>query len=486
LTQSQSALREESVPENPPLFVDLDGTVVRSDTLLECVLAAAAQPLRLADALLSLRHGKARAKQELALVANLDPAMLPYNEPLLKYLRHERSGGRSVVLATGADFRIATAVAGHLALFDAVLASDGHVNLKGAAKLAAIRRMIGDRAFAYVGNHCEDLAIWQEAKSGIVVNAPSSVARAAAAVTAIERVLPIKTPWPKALLDTIRPHQWAKNLLVFVPMLTSRAVGDLASWGTAMMTFVAFCCAASGVYLVNDLCDLAADRRHPSKCRRPFASGTLPLEMGLVAAPLLLIAGCGLGMATGTLAIVLLYAVASIAYSVYFKSWPLVDVFTLTGLYTIRLFGGGEATGHLVSFWLLAFSSFLFLGLAIVKRVAELKALAAREGGFSARRGYHADDIGILQLMGVASSFVASMVLALYVQTELNPGLDRYPSASWAIVPLTLFWQCRIWLSTARGYMHDDPIVYAARDWVSWLVGICSFAVVLIGNHVSR
>jgi 4-hydroxybenzoate polyprenyltransferase len=327
--------------------------------------------------------------------------------------------------------------------------------------------------------------IRRKAESGIVVNARVSGARAAAKITNIDTTLAVNTSWPRALFGAVRPHQWAKNLLVFVPILTAGAMGDIAGWGAASLMFVAFSCAASGGYLVNDLCDLAADRRHPRKRNRPFASGVLPLHIGLIASPLLWLVAFGLSAATGSLPVILLYILASTAYSVYLKSQPLVDVFALAALYTLRLFGGGEATGYRVSLWLLAFSSFMFLSLALVKRVSELRAAAAVDGGRVARRAYGLNDAGILQLLGVASSFVASMVLALYVQSELSPDLGRYPSLSWAIVPLMLFWQCRIWLSTARGHMHDDPLVFAARDWVSWLVAICSFAVMLFGNRVS-
>jgi 4-hydroxybenzoate polyprenyltransferase len=279
----------------------------------------------------------------------------------------------------------------------------------------------------------------------------------------------------------MRPHQWAKNLLVFVPLVAARAIGDLPGWGAAGMIFLAFCLTASGIYLVNDLCDLAADRRHPAKSRRPFASGALPVQWGLVAAPLLLLLGLAIGAAVGTLSLLLIYAGCSLAYSLWLKSRPLVDVFLLAALYGLRLLAGGEATGYHVSAWLLAFSSFVFLGLAIVKRVAELRSLPAGRGTRAAGRGYGADDLPIMQLMGVASSFVASLVLALYVQSELGSPLGREPTVAWVLVPLVLFWQCRVWLATSRGRMNDDPIVFAARDWVSWLVAGCAFGVLLLG-----
>jgi 4-hydroxybenzoate polyprenyltransferase/phosphoserine phosphatase len=483
------AAREiETTTDRVPLVVDLDGTLVRTDTLIECVVATVRQPLKLLRALAALRFGKARLKQELAAATDLDPALLPYNEELLNFLRQEQRSGRPLILATAADRRIGLDVARHLDLFDCVLASDGHRNLKGTAKLAAIRETLGDQPFAYVGDDRADLAIWREAESGITVNASHAVARAAAQATHIEAEFTARATWIKALARAVRPHQWVKNLLVFVPMATAmaRQGGDAHELLDAVMMFAAFCCTASGIYLVNDLCDLAADRQHEKKRSRPFASGALSLPTGLAVAPLLIASGVGLSLAAGAFTVLAAYAAISIAYSLYFKSRPLVDVFMLAGLYTIRMIGGGVATGHYVSLWLLAFSSFLFLSLAIVKRVAELQTMsAASEKSRVAGRGYRAGDIRILEQMGVAASFVTSLVLALYVQSELIGGAERSPTLSWAIVPLILFWQCRIWLATSRGRMHHDPIVFAARDWVSWLVVACSFGALLLGNKIS-
>lgn len=480
-----SAGVEKPIDPRRPLIVDMDGSLVRSDTSLECVLALARRPLALLRALLGAAHGRARAKQALAAAAELDPAQLPYHADLLAYLREAQTAGRVLVLATGADRRVADAVAQHLDLFDAVLASNGTVNLTGKAKLAAIRAHVGED-FTYVGNSRQDLAVWQEATAGVCVNAPARVARAAAAATTIEHTFPAEPGWLRPLVRAIRPHQWAKNLLIFVPLVAARAIGDWHGWAAALLMFVAFCCTASGIYLVNDLCDLAADRSHPRKCRRPFASGALPLHIGLMAAPLLLLGGIALGTAVGAVSVMLCYAALSFAYSFWLKAFALVDVFLLAALYGLRLLGGGAASGYPVSLWLLAFSSFLFLGLAIVKRVAELMALPPGTGRAAVGRGYIAGDLQVLQLMGVASSFVAALVLALYVQSQLPSGASHRPTISWVIVPLLLFWECRIWLATARGRMHEDPVVYAARDWVSWGVAVACFAVLLLDGVIGK
>ena len=498
-TSTLTAERYAVSSDSPPLVVDLDGSLVQTDTLVECFIAGLHQPVRLTYALLALRRGKAAFKAALAMVAAPDPALLPYNREVLDFLRDEHDEGRSLVLATAADRCVADAVAHHLDLFDAVLASDGTVNLAGAAKLAAIREALGGRDFAYVGNEHRDLAVWREAASAITVGASPRLTRAVSQVAPVERSFSRVSAWPRALLRAMRPHQWVKNLLVFVPLITARALGDVSGWGHALLMFAGFGLTASGIYLVNDLCDLAADRQHPKKCTRPFASGVLPLEIGLIAAPLMLLAGAAIADVAGALPVLAVYAAMSLAYSFYFKAQLLIDVFLLAGLYTVRVIAGGIATGYTVSLWLLAFSSFLFLSLAMVKRVAELRAcsgharpkIARLQGGAKADerkivgRGYLPSDAPSLELMGVAASFVTSLVLALYVQSEIMPQGDHRPTLAWAIVPLILFWQCRIWFVTMRGQMHHDPIVFAARDWVSWLVTAASFAMLLFGSSVA-
>lgn len=498
-TSTLTTERRIAANDSRPLVVDLDGTLVRTDTLIECCVAALSHPVRLVRALLALCRGRAAFKAALAEIAPPDPALLPYNRELLAFLRDEQKRGRPLILATAADRSIAVAVAQHLDLFDAVLASDGAVNLAGATKRAAIEAALGQRDFSYVGNETRDLAVWRDAAGAITVDASPRLERAVERIAPIERSFPCDPARNVAILRAIRPHQWVKNLLVFVPLVTARAVGDIGGWAEAFLTFWAFSLTASGIYLVNDLCDLAADRQHPQKCLRPFASGVLPPQIGLIVAPLLILAGASLAASTSGLPVLALYAALSLGYSFFLKAQPLVDVFVLAALYAIRLIGGGIATGYAVSLWLLTFSGFLFLALAIVKRVAELQAQAKRErrgparleggmppaAGKIAGRGYLAGDLHILELMGVAASFVTSLVLALYVQSELMPAGDHRPTLAWGIVPLILFWQCRLWFVTLRGEMHHDPIVYAARDWVSWVVTIASFTLLLLSSKAA-
>lgn len=279
-TSTLTATQYAAAIERSPLVVDLDGTLVRTDTLIESFLAGLAHPLKLARAMLALRRGKAVLKAALAEIAALDPALLPYNAELLAFLREEHRDGRQLILATAADKRIALAVAKQFNSFDAVLTSDGIVNLAGPAKLAAIQTALAGRDFVYAGNEQRDLEVWRGAAGSIVVEASPRLERAAAEIAPIEGTFPRRAGRLRAFTSAMRPHQWVKNLLVFVPLVTAHAVGDRHGWAEALLAFAAFSLVASGIYLVNDLCDLAADRQHAKKCRRPFASGALPLIAG--------------------------------------------------------------------------------------------------------------------------------------------------------------------------------------------------------------
>ena len=465
---SPSPLNDQS----PPLCVDLDGTLILSDTLHDATLAVALASWRELLHLPGwLAKGKAHLKQELAARWVLDAATLPYNSDVIRLLERERARGRYIVLCTAADIRIAKAVAQHLGLFDEVLASDGTINLRGPAKAAALVRRFGQRGFTYVGNDMTDVAVWEKAASAIVVGNSRRVQRSTARFD-VEESIAGREGTGRALVQALRPYQWSKNALCLVPVLASGSLDPLA-WLAALGALVAFCATASAIYVLNDLSDLAADRAHSRKSRRPFASGALPVTWGLMMAPILLLLGWVLGWASGTLPALFAYTGLSLAYTLRLKELPLVDVFILAALYTLRVVAGGAASGHAVSLWLLGFSAFLFLSLGLVKRVSELRRLQDMNQIRVARRGYLVQDLSILQQLGCASSFASVVVLSLYIQSDAVLHAYAFPEALWATVPLLLFWQCRLWLATARGYMHDDPIVFAARDMVSWLILVC-------------
>jgi 4-hydroxybenzoate polyprenyltransferase/phosphoserine phosphatase len=462
-----------------PLCVDLDGTLIHTDLLAEGAFAVLTNRRLFSRSWQMLATSRAGLKRNVAALAPLDVSLLPYNRPLLAYLREQKASGRKLVLATAADQRVAQAVADDLDIFDEVIASDGEHNLKGEAKARALVARFGLQGFSYVGNDSCDIPVWRAAHSAVVVNASRAVSKDVNRSMVVDAQFDDRSSRFRAALAAMRPHQWAKNVLVFVPLIMAHAVTDIGAWRDALCMFVAFCATASGIYLVNDLADLAADRQHPRKRRRPFASGALPLMTGAGLACVLLALGFGVSTLIGASNVIIIYAIASISYSLALKEFPLVDVFMLAGLYTIRVFGGGVATGHWASLWLLAFCGFLFLGLALIKRTEEMAAVA-RSGGdrVAARRGYFPNDVPILQSFGCASTFASGVVLSLFVGSDAASTQYSMPGLLWGIVPLILFWQCRLWLSTARGHMHDDPIVYATRDWVSWIVAACIFAVV--------
>jgi 4-hydroxybenzoate polyprenyltransferase/phosphoserine phosphatase len=463
-----------------PLCIDLDGTLANTDTLVEGWLTALwNKPSNLLRLLPALLHGKAAFKKAIARESRLDVALLPYNVALLDYLKEQKKQGRVLVLVTAANEAIARAVANHLQLFDAVIASDDRHNLRGMAKAKALCERFGSAGFSYAGNDRADLPIWEVAHSAILVNASARVWKHAKQRVAIEQCFDNPHNSLAAFLRALRPYQWAKNSLVFVPIVTAAAFVDVIAWAHAALMFIAFCLTASGIYLINDIFDLSADRQHPRKRLRPFASGALPLGVGLISGPLFVASGVALALAVGTSFLLACYAAVSILYSMKLKELPLVDIFALSALYMVRLIAGGEATGYFVSLWLLAFSGFLFFSLAVIKRVAELQAGVRLGRAIMHRRGYGPNDLSILQMMGVGASFVSALVLALYVQ---DVGIARYknPMVLWAIVPLLLLWQCRLWLATARGQMNDDPIVYAAKDWVSRSVAAAVMIVIVL------
>ena len=467
-----------------PLCIDLDGTLLRSDILLECMANSLHRPLVLLRMPFYMARGRAFLKARLAEAAPPDVKTLPYDPDVVSLIERERTTGRRIVLITATDRRIAERISAHLGLFDEVIASDGATNLKGKQKSEELVRRFGMRGFSYAGNDDSDLAVWKESNSAIVAN--PNLERRAAAVTRVEAVLPGPGKQFRSVLQLLRPYQWSKNLLVFVPLLTADDISSVSNWMRCIGLFFALSVMASALYVLNDITDLGSDRAHPRKRSRGLASGTVGLRTGFA----LLVPGVGLALTlaaiNGSFRLVLLYGALSFLYSTCFKQFPLIDIFLLAGTYAVRIFAGGVVGGHLVSVWLLTFSIFLFFSLAAVKRTAELLALPA-ENQKSSRRGYFAGDALALQMMGVSSSFMSCLVLAFYVQSLTVQQNYTCPDLLWGIIVLVLFWQCRLWLATLRGRMQDDPIIYAAKDWVSWLVACAVITIMLLAHsHLFR
>ena len=470
-----------------PLCVDLDGTLIRTDMLHENVLGLAkSSPASLLKLFGWLGQGKAHLKHQVAERVVIDPAGLPYNEAVLDLIRTARAEGRPVVLATATPAGVAQSIADHLGLFDAVIATDATTNLAAGNKADALVARYGAQGFDYVGNHRHDLPIFAVARQAHLVSSDGGLRRAAArhndTVTHIDASGGGARAWIKAL----RLHQWLKNALIFVPLFAAKAEGDHALLLAAALSFLSFGLFASSVYILNDLLDLQADRQHRTKRRRPFASGAIPVAHGIVAAPLLIAAS--LGLAIGFLPrifleVLLIYGVITTAYSFYLKRQVVVDVLLLATLYTIRILAGAAATHIKPSFWLLAFSMFIFLCLAMAKRYSELRQSLDKKGTL-AGRGYMPSDLPVVLAMGSGSGLVAVLILALYTQSEIVPAHYPAPEWLWMVPPVMLYWVVRLWMKANRGEVDDDPVVFAARDWQSLVVAAmmgCLFVFASIG-----
>jgi 4-hydroxybenzoate polyprenyltransferase len=463
-----------------PLCVDLDGTLIHSDLLFESfLLLLKRNPLYLFLVPFWLLKGKATLKAEIASRVQLNGAALPYVAPFVAWLTQQKALGRSIWLCTASDQSLAKVVAEHMGLFDGVMASDGQSNLKGAHKAQHLVQRFGEKGFDYCGNHRADLAVWAHARAAIVVNASPALLAQARACTQVDEVFPPEGRFFKHLLKALRVHQWAKNGLIFVPVAASHHLTDPHTLLNALLAFAAFSLCASSVYLLNDMLDLEADRQHPRKCKRPFAAGTLSLQFGLLAAPVLLLASVGLALLLPVkfLLVLAAYYVVTLAYSFVLKRMVMIDVLTLAGLYTVRIVAGAAATEIPLSFWLLLFAIFIFLSLAIVKRYAELHAARQRGQLKASGRGYQVDDLVLLQSLGSSSGYISVLVLALYVNSPDISVLYRHPKFVWMLCPIMLYWISRVWMRTHRGRMHDDPLVFALKDRISLLTGVAAAAV---------
>lgn len=464
-----------------PLVVDLDGTLIRSDLLIETLFTELGrQPSSIFGLVPALFSGRAAFKHRLAETAPLDVAGLPYDETVIAMIKTARAERRPVYLASASHEKCVAAVAQHLGLFDGWFASNAKVNLKGPAKAARLVESFGAGQFDYIGNEAADLAIWAQARKSITVGAPAALRASLPALAG--DVVHLESPQPtlKTWLKLLRVHQWVKNALVFIPLLMAHEL-HLAALGTALLAFLAFSLCASGVYIFNDLADLAADRAHPTKRTRALASGTIPLAAGLSVVPVLWLAAFAVAafVSLPFVAVLFAYFALTTLYSFMLKRKMLVDAFTLASLYTIRVIGGAVAVGVVLSHWLLAFSMFMFIALALIKRYVELAMLADRNMPNPANRNYQIGDLDIIAALSAASGYNAVVVLALYINSDAVVPLYRHPEFLWFVCPIVLFWFSRALLLAHRRQMHDDPIVFALKDRVSLLAAGLVAALVL-------
>jgi len=474
-------LSQPSVPQvapgvsRRPLCVDLDGTLVKSDTLADSLLLLVrSRPLAALQLPLWLLRGKAAVKAEVGARVSLDVRHLPYNRVLVEYLEMERGDGRRVYLATGADQQVADRVAEYLGLFDGVLASDGKTNLTAGNKLDGLRRRFGDEGYDYIGNAGPDLPLLEHAGTAMIANpVPALRARLRAHGVKVEHEFDDRAAPLKSLLMAIRLHQWAKNVLIFVPMVLAHVL-RAGVFADAAIAFVSFSLCASSTYIANDLLDIEADRRHPKKRNRPFASGDLSVATGVLLSLALLggaIAIAAVLLPFGFLLWLFLYLAVTLSYSLVLKRVALVDVILLAGLYTVRMLAGASATRVDISPWLAAFSLFLFLSLAMVKRFSELQNTRAAGQTLANGRGYVLGDIEQLRSFGTSSAYASVVVFSFYIGAHDVSSLYRHSNRLWLVTPLLIFWLSRVWLLASRGELDEDPVIFAVTDRLSLLTG---------------
>lgn len=485
--------------ERVPLCVDLDGTLVKSDTLMDAAMVLwRKDPFSPLQWPLWVAKGKAGLKREITSRVALDIEHLPYNQPLLEYLREEHESGRSIYLATAADKELAQRIADYLGIFSGVLASDGTLNLAGKNKLAAFERLFPG-GFTYIGNAIPDRALLQKSMDPMVANPHGALLRALKKdqVTPVRTFMDRSSPL-KVFLRAIRMHQWAKNVLIFIPMLLGHTVFlNSVAAGIAAFLSLSFC--ASATYIINDLLDIETDRRHPRKRRRAFASGDLSPVAGVAIIAIFFVIGIVLALAVPHLYAALpgaggvteplslpfrflewlgIYTVSTLTYSIYLKKKMLLDVLMLSGLYTLRILAGSAATGVAVSTWLGAFSIFFFLSLAFVKRFSELEMMAAKNMDKPSGRGYGVRDLEQVRSFGTSSGYASVVVLILYISQQSSDVLYSHPNRLWLLAPVLLLWISQVWMLASRGDLHEDPVVFAIVDRRSWLLGVAAALVV--------
>lgn len=479
-SNSSNPTQASATHKTSTLYVDLDGTLIKSDVSFESLLELLKLNLfYLALIPLWLSKGLAYLKDQIAQRVSIPLSHLPLNKEFWDYLQEQKNQGRKLVLISASNERLVGAVGDYLQVFDEVIGSDATHNLKSHNKLTRIQTLSGDQPFAYAGNSTADIAVWAEAEQAILVNCEAGLSKN---LSGPEELLYFDPPekTAKLLWQAIRPHQWLKNGLVFLPLLLAHQLDDITALFQALIAFASFSCCASSVYLLNDLFDLHNDRVHRSKCHRPFASGQLPLTFGFIACPLLLLLAFALALLLpfGFAGILLLYWIITTAYSLYLKKVFLLDVAVLAILYTLRIYAGAAAVELYASFWLVSFSLCLFLGLAIVKRVTEL---VLRENESDERlggRAYSYENMELLTTLGTIASALAVIVFVLYINDSETRELYSSPMLLWLIFPLLVVLLSRIWRFARRGDLHEDPLVFAISDHPSQaMVALCGLII---------
>jgi 4-hydroxybenzoate polyprenyltransferase/phosphoserine phosphatase len=453
-----------------PLVVDLDGTLIKSDLLVESSLAhLGVNPLRAFSLFSSLRKGgKAQLKADIANTTEMDASNLPYDVRVIELIEAARAEGRPVYLASASNERYVKAVAEHLGLFDGWYGSTVNTNLSSKIKADLLVDAFGLHGFDYIGNDHADLAVWSAARKRIAISSSRSVLRKLSAIDGDAVLMERSTGGASAWIKLLRPHQWVKNALVFVPVLTAHRF-DFATIMLSLAAFFAFSCAASSVYVINDLVDIDADRKHPRKKRRPLAAGSVPVIPAIFVALLLMLISlpAGLWIGKNFFVVLVIYLFVTTCYSFFLKRKMMIDITVLAALYTIRVIGGVEAISVPISEWLFAFSMFIFTSLALIKRYVELAIRIDGSLPELSNRNYKKADLDIVGTLAAAAGFNAVTVFALFISSDAVRQSYRHPHALWLVCPLLMYWIGRALLMAHRRLMHDDPILFALKDWNS-------------------
>ena len=453
-----------------PLCVDLDGTLINTDCLWESAAALCFRDFpKLAGIVARGWHGRAWIKRQLGF--QTAPDALPFNAEVMAMIHRERAAGRKILLVTASDQAVADAIAAHLNIFDEAIGSDGVNNLRGAAKAAYLVKRFGRGGYDYMGDSSIDIPVWESARHAYAVRPSAGAKEWLAGGTTPSTEIGGNRRHAQALLDALRPRHWVKNILVFLPLLTAHLWREPEAWSRLVSFFFALCFGASAIYLINDLADVQADRRHRIKCRRPVASGELPIPNALLAIPACLVAAIACCLRTGWPGVGLVagYVVATTAYSFALKKIPILDILLLSGFYVFRIAAGAVLAPVTLSPWLIAFAMFLFLSLAAAKRYVELTQLTESRP-VNASRGYLREDFPIIAALGVNTGCLAVLVLGLYVNSDTFHSLYSGAPVFWLLCPLLLYWLLRIWLLAGRKQLHEDPVLFALRDGVTWVI----------------
>jgi 4-hydroxybenzoate polyprenyltransferase len=467
---------------NRPLVVDLDGTLIHTDLLLEAILLLFRKnPFYIFLCLIWILKGRAYLKSKVFQKIHIPYELLPFNHNLIEFLKSEHDTGRKLILATASPSTAAAEIVRIHSFFDEVFGSNEAINLKGHKKRLLLDQHFGKGNYDYIGNSNSDLKIFESAHFTYLVNPSKALENRTRKISDLKHVWKTESSmWN--IFRSIRVYQWVKNLLIFVPLVTSHTFNSLNHISNALIGFIAFCLLASAGYIINDLFDLNSDRTHPQKSNRPFASGKVSISTAFIVFIFLFTAGFLAAFTLGYVffIIALIYLTTSVNYSLFLKKIALYDVFILALLYSIRIFAGAVAIKVQLSFWLIAFSTFIFLSLAFIKRFSELIQISNEQNLSKRGRQYHKGDLSILQTMGIASGFLSVVVFSLYINSSEVVKLYSQPKILWAISLVFLFWISRIWLLTIRGEVDEDPIVFAIKDKTSYFTFLFIFVIILI------